>query len=90
MSDRIEVEGARMDEFLRDDTVQTAFRLLERQAYADFLAAEDNEARMMAQAKAKVVDTLSAALRAVVDAGERARIERERLDRAPDTRHSAE
>lgn len=89
MSD-IEHQAARLDEFLKDETVQEAFGLLKDQAYADFLTATNEEERLMAQARAKVTDTLHTMLRAVVGAGERARIERERLERAPDTRHSAE
>ena len=92
MSDGLDVElaGARLDEFLKDEAVQQAFTLMKQQAYTDFVAAQDDEERRMAQAKAKVLDTLEAALRAVVDVGERARTERERRERAPDTRHFAE
>ena len=86
----VEVRGARLDEFLSDDTVKEAFRLMKERAYSDFLAADSNDARIMAQATAKVVDTLHTMLRAVIGEGERARIERERRERAPDTRHSAE
>ena len=82
MSD-IEGQADRMQAFLKDEMVQTAFAVLKEQAYREFLTATDDDARVMAQAKAKVVDTLEAALRAVVDAGEYARNERERAERHP-------
>lgn len=83
MTEDREVLAARMDAFLKDEVVQSAFLLMKEQAYLEFMQAETDDARRMAQARAKVTDTLEAALRAVVDAGEYARTERERRDHAP-------
>jgi hypothetical protein len=80
------MDGRRIAEFLKDELVQTALRVLKDSAYADFLGATTEDARVMAQAKAKVVDGFEAALRSVADAGERASIERERREHAPVTR----
>jgi hypothetical protein len=83
VTEDIEVTAARMEAFLKDEVVVEAFKALEQNAYRNFLTATDNDQRVMAQAQAKVLDTLQAALRAVVDAGERTRTDRERRERAP-------
>ena len=83
MTEDLELTARRMEAFLADEVVQEAFAALKENAYRNFLQADTNDARLMAQAQAKVLDTLEAALRAVVDAGEYARTARERRDRAP-------
>lgn len=83
MSGDIEMVAARIDALLKDETVAEALRLMKESAYQSFLNAKDDDARRMAQAEAKVLDTFGAALRAVVDGGERAKTERERREHAP-------
>lgn len=76
----------RIDLLLKDEAVQAALAAMKQAYYTEFLTAKDNEGRVMAQAKAQVLDTFGAALRAVLDAGERETTEQERRDRAPTAR----
>lgn len=85
MSEVSEAAG-RIARFLDDEVVQQALAAMQKSAYQAFLMAEDDDGRREAHAKAKVLDTFEAALRAVVDEGERERLEQERRDRAPATR----
>lgn len=85
MSD-IEIDGHRMQVFLKDEVVQAAFAVLKERSYKDFLAATTADERLVAQAKALVLDDFVVALQSVADAGERASIERERREYAPATR----
>lgn len=82
----LEYEGTKLKAFLEDSTVQAALVLMKERAYADFLSAKNDDERREAQAIAKVTDTFVVALQSVVDAGERARIERERREDAPASR----
>lgn len=85
MSD-IEIDGHRIREFLADDVVKAALKVLKERSYADFLKAETHDQRLLAQAEALVLDRFVVALQSVADAGERASIERERREHAPATR----
>ena len=85
-----ELHAARIREFLNDELVQTALQAMKDVNYRAFVDAKDDDARRMAQAKALVLGDFEAALQVVVDAGERARITRERSERSPGARHSTE
>ena len=85
MSD-IEMDGHRIREFLADDVVKAALKVLKERSYADFLSAKTADDRLNAQAEALVLDRFVVALQSVADAGERASIERERREHAPATR----
>lgn len=74
----------RMQAFLDDEVVKTAFTAMEQVNYRAFVDAKDDEARRMAQAKAVVLADFRAALQVVLDAGERERIIAERSERSPD------
>lgn len=76
----------RLDAFLKDESVQEAIELLKKSYYASFIAAQSDDDRRLAQAKAVVIGDFEAMLRAVVDAGTRETLEQEQRDRALSTR----
>ena len=78
--------GQRLELFLADEAVQTAFEVMKKEYYRAFVGAKTDDDRRMAQAKALVLDTFETALRATVDGAEREILEQEKRDRAPATR----
>lgn len=89
-SDELELHAHRIREFLNDEVVQKAIQVVKDAAYKAFIESKTDEDRRMAQAKSLVANDFELALQVVVDAGERAKTERERRERAPDTRPSTE
>lgn len=65
-------EAARVEEFLNDDVIQGALGRLERLYYEEFKLAMSDEARVMAQAKARVRDDVVTELQRIVRNGEHA------------------
>jgi len=82
MSDAIE-RARRIDLLFNDDDVQAALSDLKTYNYKLFLAAGDDAGRAMAQAQALVLESFEATLRGLLDAGELAKHEQDRRDRAP-------
>ena len=78
--------GQRLELFLADEAVQTAFEVMKKEYYRSFIAAKSDEDRRMAQAMALVLDTFETALRATISGAEREILEQEKRDRAPATR----
>lgn len=72
--------------FTKDDTVQAVFADLKEQAYAEFLRATNDELRRNAHANAMAIARLETAFQAVVDAGERERMDEEIAERRLATR----
>lgn len=72
--------------FLADDTVQAVFADIKQDAYQSFLRAKTDEDRRNAHAFAQALDRLETAFQAVVDAGERERLDEEIADRRLATR----
>ena len=85
MSDII-AAGLRIGLLMEDEVVVAALADLKKANYDLFVKAKSDEDRVMAQARAQVLDTFEQALRAIVDGGERETLERERRERAPATR----
>lgn len=73
--------GKRIEQFLADPAVVQAFERLEKQYFEDFKKALTADERVLLHAKAIVLDDVRRALRAVKDAGTRAKIEAERRER---------
>lgn len=48
-------DARRIDEFLKDEAIDAAFRRMERSYYEEFIAASSSEARVQAWAKANVL-----------------------------------
>ena len=76
--------GIRLKRLLEDEAVVWVLAELEKANYKRFLKSPDDEERRMAQARAQVLETFQDALRAIVDAGERETIERDRAERPSD------
>ena len=81
MSD-VELDAQRIKDFLNDEVVQSTLRAMKETNYRLFLGAKDEAGRASAQAQAVVLEGFAVALQAVVDSGERARIDRERGERS--------
>jgi hypothetical protein len=60
----------RLDEFLRDEIVSSALSRMERQYYEEFKRAKGSDDRVIAYAKAHVLDQFLNELRTVASAGE--------------------
>jgi hypothetical protein len=75
-----------IDRFLKEPAVQDALTAIRNDAYRAFMAARDDEGRRDAQAMGKAADKLETAFRAVVDAGERERLDEQSADRRLATR----
>ncbi len=71
---------------LKEDAVQDVLADLKDQAYRQFLAAKNDDERRSSHANAQAVDRLETAFQAVVDAGDRERMEAEIAERRPSTR----
>lgn len=71
MSSDIIAAGHRIEQFLKDDAVQSALRAMKELAYIRFMEADDDTKRREAQARAKVLDDFEAMMRATVEAGQR-------------------
>ncbi len=71
---------------LKEDAVRDVMEGLKQDAYRQFLAAKNDEDRRTAHANAQAVDRLETAFQAVVDAGDRERMEAEIAERRPSTR----
>ncbi len=71
---------------LKEDAVQDVLANLKDQAYRAFLASKNDDDRRTAHANAQAVDRLETAFQAVVDAGDRERMEAELAERRPSTR----
>ncbi len=64
------LNGAKMQEFLHDDTVNAAFSRLERRYYEAFKSADSSDKRVTAWAKANALADLQQELLSVVADGE--------------------
>lgn len=69
-TDQRALDGNRMREFLRDDTVNEALSRLERKYYEEFKHADSSEKRVTAWAKANALHDLTQQLLGVIDDGE--------------------
>jgi hypothetical protein len=85
-----EEAGRRIDTFLHDELVDACLTVMKERAYQMFLAATTDGDRVMAQARAKVLDDFTASLRGVVDDGELAKHDREQRERALGTSQNRE
>lgn len=90
MSESVIKAAQRIELFLADEAVQAALQAMKEQNYELFRAAKDEEGRRMAQAQAIAMEAFESMMRQTVDAGERARIELERHERAPTSRQAKE
>lgn len=79
-----------MKAFLDDELIQMAMQAVKDANYKAFLSAKTEHDFQIARAKAMVLDEFQTALQVVLDAGEMARIVRERSERSPDARPSTE
>ena len=76
MSDTIR-RAQRVEQWLADEDVAWALAELEKANYELFRTARDDEGRRTAQARAHVLESFHATLRAIVDAGEVEKAKRE-------------
>jgi len=90
VSESVIKAAQRIEQFLEDEAVQAALQVMREQNYALFKASKDDEGRRMAQAQAIAMEAFETLMRGTVDAGERARNELERHERAPTARHTTE
>ena len=72
--------------FLKDETVQDVFEEVRKDVYDTFLRARDDTERREAHALAHALDRLQTVFQAVVDAGERERLDEEIAERRLATR----
>lgn len=75
-----------IERFRNDEVVQGVFADLKDAAYTDFLRATNDDTRRDAHSFAKALDRLETAFQAIVDAGERERLDEEIADRRLATR----
>ena len=83
---KISEAAQRMDAFLKDEAIQGVIEAMKRDAYHAFLVADDDDTRRHAHAFANAVERLEQGCRAIVDAGERERLEAESAERRLSTR----
>lgn len=82
----ISEKASTIQRFLKDDVVREVLADLKQDCYRQFLAAKNDDDRRAAHAFAQAVDRLETAFQAVVDAGERERLDEERAERPLATR----
>lgn len=75
-----------VERFLKEPAVQDVFAQLHKAAYDDFRNAATDAGLRDAHALARAIEMLETAFRAVVDAGERERLEEQSADRRLSTR----
>jgi len=73
--DQIEA-GARVESFVQDSVIQSIIARLASENYAAFKQAENENERLIAQAKGVVLDEFMTALQGVIDVGAGAKIQR--------------
>lgn len=72
--------------FLKEDAVKDALTQMEKEAYDGFLHAKTDDERRFAHAYAQAIARLETVFQAIVDAGERERMDAESADRRLATR----
>lgn len=75
-----------VDRFLKEPIIQQVLTRVAQDAYYAFRRATTEEERVASQALARAVDQVEAAFRAVVDAGERERMDEQSAERRLATR----
>jgi len=80
MSDVID-RSIRVKRLLEDEAVVWALAELDKENYERFVKADTDEERRQAQARAQVTRIFGTLLQAIVDAGERETIQRDRAER---------
>ena len=76
----------RVELFMQDEAIQGVFKTMKADAYHAFLFSHNDESRRNAHANAMAIDKLEQGIRAIVDAGERERLEEEHAERRLSTR----
>ena len=69
-ADEIIRDAARLDQFLKDEVVDGAFKEVATRYYKEFRAADSSEKRVTAWAKANALEDLLLELRTAINAGE--------------------
>lgn len=83
---KVSEAAQRVERFLEDEAIQGVIKTLRADAYHAFLFSHDDESRRNAHAFATAIDKLEQGIRAIVDAGERERLEEEHAERRLSTR----